>query len=180
MAWVVWFTGLPGCGKTTIVQRVKAMLSENGISVKVLQLDEIRKVITPSPAYTEAERDVVYASLAYMAKLLAESGINVIIDATANRRRYRDLARSLVSDFAEVYIWAPLDVCIARESRRRAEFAPKDIYKKATEKGATVPGVNITYEEPLTPEISVDSVKMNSDQSAQYIADKIIKLFEHK
>ncbi len=180
MAWVLWFTGLPGCGKTTIVQRVKALLSENRISVKVLQLDEIRKVITPSPTYTEAERDVVYASLAYMAKLLAESGINVIIDATANRRSYRDLARSLVSDFAEIYIRAPLDVCIARESRRRAEFAPKDIYRKSTEKGATVPGVNIAYEEPLMPEISVDSAEMGSDQSAQYIADKIIKLFEQK
>lgn len=180
MAWVLWFTGLPGSGKTTIVQRVKAMLSQNGISVKVLQLDEIRKVITPSPTYTEAERDVVYASLAYMAKLLEESGINVIIDATANKRRYRDLARSLVSDFAEVYIRAPLDLCIARESRRRAEFAPKDIYRKSTEKGATVPGVNIAYEEPLTPEISVDSAEMSSDQSAQYIVDKIIKLFKQK
>ncbi|MFB3763822.1 MAG: adenylyl-sulfate kinase [Methanotrichaceae archaeon] len=177
MAWVVWFTGLPGCGKTTIAQRVKAILSGDGIFVKVLQLDEIRKVITPDPTYTDEERDVVYASIAYMAKLLAESGINVIIDATANRRRYRDLARGLVPDFAEVYIRAPLDVCIARESRRRAEFAPKDIYKKAATKGATVPGVNIAYEEPLAPEISVDSAVMSSDQSAQYIADKIIKLF---
>ncbi len=180
MAWVVWFTGLPGCGKTTIAQRVKATLSTKGISVKVLQLDEIRKVITPNPSYTEAERDVVYASLAYMAKLLAESGINVIIDATANRRRYRDLARSLVSDYAEVYINAPLDVCIARESRRRAEFAPRDIYKKSKDMGATVPGINIAYEEPLAPEISVDSAEMTSDQSAQHIADGIMKRFGQK
>ena len=180
MAWVAWFTGLPGCGKTTIVQRVKALLSGNGIPVKVLQLDEIRKVITPNPTYTEAERDVVYASLAYMAKLLSESGINVIIDATANRRRYRDLARSLVSDFAEVYIDAPLDVCIARESRRKAEFAPKDIYKKSAEKEATVPGVNVVYEKPLTPEISVDSTDMSPDQNARYIAERIIKLFGQK
>ena len=180
MAWVAWFTGLPGCGKTTIVQHVKALLSGNGISVKVLQLDEIRKVITPNPTYTEAERDVVYASLAYVAKLLSESGINVIIDATANRRRYRDLARSLVSDFAEVYIRAPLEVCIARESKRKAAFAPTDIYRKSAEQGATVPGVNIAYEEPLKPEISVDSAEMSSAQSAQYIADKIIKLFMQK
>lgn len=180
MAWVAWFTGLPGCGKTTIAQRVKAMLSGKGISVKVLQLDEIRKAITPNPTYTEAERDVVYASLAYMAKLLSESGINVIIDATANRRRYRDLARSLVPNLAEVYIEAPLDVCIARESRRRAEFAPKDIYKKSRDTGATVPGVNIAYEEPLAPEISVDSAEMSSDQSARYITERILELFGQK
>jgi len=73
MAWVMWFTGLPGCGKTTIAQRVKAMLSEMGTEVKILQLDEIRKEITPVPRYTEEEREIVYSSLAYMAKLLAEA-----------------------------------------------------------------------------------------------------------
>ncbi len=180
MAWVVWFTGLPGCGKTTIAQRTKAMLSEKGVSAKILQLDEIRKVITPHPKYTEDERDIVYASLAYMAKLLAESGINVIIDATANRRRYRDLARSLVPDFAEVYIKAPINVCIDRESKRKAEFAPKDIYRKASEEMAAVPGVNVSYEEPLTPDIVVDSAKMDPEESARHIAAKIIELFGGK
>lgn len=180
MAWVVWFTGLPGCGKTTIAQHVKAILSGKGVSMKVLQLDEIRKVITPNPSYTEEEREIVYASLAYMAKLLSDSGINVVIDATANRRRYRDRARGLVPNFAEVYIRAPLDVCIARESLRRAEFAPKDIYKKSKNTGASVPGVNIAYEEPLAAEISVDSAVMSSDESARHIAEKIIELFGQK
>lgn len=177
MAWVIWFTGLPGCGKTTIAQQVKALLSEMGIHVKILQLDEIRRVITPHPKYTEEERDMVYASLAYMAKLLAEQGTNVIVDATANRRRYRDLARSLMTNFAEAYIKAPLDVCVARESKRRAEFSPKDIYKKAAQEKAAVPGVNVSYEEPLAPEITVDSASMTPDQSARHIAAKIIELF---
>ena len=74
MSWVVWFTGLPGCGKTTIAQGVKARLRDRGIDVKVLELDEIRRVITPEPTYTDEEREVVYASLAYMAKLLSEAG----------------------------------------------------------------------------------------------------------
>jgi adenylylsulfate kinase len=177
MAWVVWFTGLPGCGKTTIAQAVKALLSEKNISAKVLQLDEIRAIITPHPKYTDDERDMVYASLAYMAKLLAEQGTNVIIDATANRRRYRDLARSLVADFAEVYIRANLDVCIARESRRRAQFSPKDIYKKAALERAAVPGVNVPYEEPIAPEMVVDSEKMKTEESAKYIVGRINELF---
>ncbi len=177
MAWVVWFTGLPGCGKTTIAKAVKALLSENGIEVKILQLDEIRRVVTPNPKYTDEEREIVYASLAYMAKLLAEAGKNVIVDATANRRRYRDLARRLVLDFAEVYIRADIDTCMAREAQRKAEFAPKDIYKKAVQERAAVPGVNVDYEEPLDPEIDVDSSKMDPEHSAEFIAKRILDLF---
>jgi adenylylsulfate kinase len=174
MAWVMWFTGLPGCGKTTIADRVKAKLSERGTYVKVLQLDEIRRAITPEPRYTEEERDIVYASLAYMAKLLADEGINVMIDATANRRRYRDFARHLIPNFAEVFIRAPLDVCMEREAKRMALFSPKGIYNKAAEKEATVPGVNVAYEEPLAAEIVVDTLKMNADESAMFIADRIL------
>jgi adenylylsulfate kinase len=178
MAWVVWITGLPGCGKTTIAKHVKSMLSEIGINVKILQLDEIRRAITPHPTYKEEERDIVYASLAYMAKLLAESGINVIVDATANRRRYRDLARDLVPKFAEVYIRAPLDVCVARESKRIAAFSPKGIYQKASKEDATVPGINVSYEEPLHPEIEVDSSDMDAKKCAEIIVDGIKDRFE--
>jgi adenylylsulfate kinase len=112
-----------------------------------------------------------------MAKLLYESGINVIVDATANKRRYRDLARSLVPNFAEVYIRAPIDVCMDRERERKAEFAPIDIYKKAAQERATVPGVNVSYEEPLAPEIDADTTTMSPEQSARFIAEKIIKSF---
>lgn len=177
MAWVVWFTGRPGCGKTTVAQGAKSVLSEKGIHAKILQLDEIRRAITPQPRYTEEEREVVYASLAYMAKLLYDEGINVIVDATANRRRYRDLARTLVPRFAEAYVDAPLDVCISRESIRRAQFAPKDIYKKSKVVGAAVPGVNVPYEEPVSPEIYVDSAKMKPEESARFVADRIEEIF---
>lgn len=177
MTWVAWFTGLPGCGKTTIVKAVKAVLSEKSIEVKVLQLDEIRRVITPNPKYTDEERVIVYASLAYMAKLLADEGINVIIDATANRRKYRDLARRLVPKFAEVYIKADIGACMAREAQRKAEFAPKDIYKKAALEKAPVPGINVDYEEPMNPEISVDSSRIDPEKNAEIIADRIIELF---
>jgi len=174
MAWVMWFTGLPGCGKTTIADRVKAKLSEKGIYAKILQLDEIRRAITPEPKYTEEERDIVYASLAYMAKLLAEEGINVMIDATANRRRYRDFARHLIPNFGEVCIRAPLEVCMEREAKRKAKFSPKGIYKKTAVKEATVPGVNVAYEEPLAAEIIVDTLEMNAEESARFIADRIL------
>ena len=72
MTFAVLFTGLPGSVKTAIASRTAALLKKEGIDVKILQLDEIRRVLTPNPKYTDEERDIVYASLAYMAKLLTE------------------------------------------------------------------------------------------------------------
>lgn len=177
MAFAVWFTGLPGSGKTAVASRAKALLSKKGIDVKILQLDEIRRVITPVPKYTDEERDIVYASLAYMAKLLTECGMNVFIDATANRRKYRDTARNMIPQFAEVFVRCSLSLCMEREARRKAVFSPKGIYEKSAQKGATVPGINVPYEEPLKPEIIIDSDKMKPDESARKAADAIIALF---
>lgn len=177
MAFAVWFTGLPGSGKTAIASRAKALISKKGIDVKILQLDEIRRVLTPDPKYTDEERDIVYLSLGYMAKLLVESGVNVFIDATANRRKYRDAARKMIPRFAEVFVRCPLSVCMEREARRKAVFSPKGIYEKSARKGANVPGVNVPYEEPLKPEIVVDTDKMKPDESGRKVADAIIALF---
>ena len=170
---------MPGCGKTTVAKEVKAGLEERGIGVKILELDEIRRVITPEPTYTDQEREVVYASLAYMAKLLSEAGTNVIVDATANRRRYRDLARKLVPQFAEVYVKASLAACIERERGRKAVYSPKGIYAKAGEKDATVPGVDVAYEEPIDPGLVVDAEGLGPDQNADVVVDWIIETFEN-
>ncbi len=110
MAWAVWFTGLPGSGKTTVARATEKALAERGIRARVLELDEIRRVLTPEPKYTEEERAIVYAGLAYMAKLLTDEGVNVIIDATGNLRRYRDKAYVLIGNFGEVYISCPLEI----------------------------------------------------------------------
>jgi adenylylsulfate kinase len=174
MAFAVWFTGLPGSGKTSIARQTCKLLSE--YKIKILQLDEIRRVITPQPAYSEEERNIVYASLAYMAYLLVECGVNVFIDATANKQRYRDLARKLILSFAEAYIECPLEVCMEREAGRKAEYAPPDIYKKARS-GAAVPGVNAPYEAPPSPEIHVNSYEHGIDECAGIVASKIRELF---
>jgi adenylylsulfate kinase len=174
MAFAVWFTGLPGSGKTAIASRTADILKKKGIEVKILQLDEIRRVLTPQPKYTDEERDIVYASLAYMAKLLTECGTNVFIDATANRQKYRDAARNIIPRFAEVFVRCPLSVCMEREARRKAAFSPKGIYKKSAQTGANVPGVNIPYEEPMNPLVIIDSDKMKPDESARKAADAIV------
>ncbi|MDY6966067.1 MAG: adenylyl-sulfate kinase [Halobacteriota archaeon] len=175
MAWVIWITGLPGCGKTTVSEKVRDLLKKKDIDVKMLQLDKIRKVITPNPTYSEEERDIVYSSLAYMAMLLYESGINVIIDATANRRRYRELARELIPNFSEVYLKCPLDLCIDREEKRDAEHSPKDIYKRSRDENASVPGVNVEYEETESPELAIESDHLSIEKSAEKIVETILQ-----
>lgn len=178
MTWAVWITGLPGSGKTAVAQRTTSMLEARGIStVKVLELDEIRKFVTPEPTYSEEEREIVYAALVYMAKLLVDSGTSVIIDATANRRRYRDRAREAIPRFAEVHLTCSLETCIERERERKAEHAPSGIYQKAEEEEATVPGVNVPYEAPLQPEVVVDSERMSIDESAEKVVAFILERF---
>jgi len=172
MTWAIWITGLPGSGKSVIAEKVRKILQER---VKVLELDEIRKFITPKPSYSDDERDIVYASLVYMAKLLVASGNSVIIDATANRRRYRDRARAAIPNFAEVYVKCSLDTCMERERDRKAKYAPTSIYMKSENEGATVPGVNVPYEEPQNPEVVVDSEQMGVKECADKVVEFIIK-----
>jgi adenylylsulfate kinase len=177
MAWAVWFTGLPGSGKTTVARATERALAARGVRARVLELDEIRRVLTPEPKYTEEERAVVYAALAYMAKLLTDEGVNVIIDATGNLRKYRDKAYVLIGNFGEIYIRCPMEVCMAREAGRTAQFTPKGIYRKGkTGRSATVPGLNVPYEPPLKPIVTIDC-ETPPEEAGKRAAEAILEKF---
>jgi adenylylsulfate kinase len=180
--WCIWITGLPGSGKSTIAHCLSEILEENGIHAQILSSDMLREVLTPRPTYTNEERDMVYGTIVFIAKLLTENGVNVIIDATANRRRYRDKAREEIPYFMETYLRCPLEVCMERESKRKdAYHAPAAIYKKAfTGESKTVPGIGAPYEEPLKPEVVVDSDRMSPSECANKIFEKIAELFYNK
>jgi adenylylsulfate kinase len=152
-------------------------LKKRGVNAQIVSSDMLRKVVTPNPKYTEEERDMVYGAIVFVAELLASSGVNIIIDATGNLRKYRDQARKQIPRFVEAYVRCPLEICIERESRRGGTFhAPKDIYKKAfTGMSATVPGMGAPYDEPLNPEVVVDSDKLNPSQCAQKILDALME-----
>ena len=137
--------------------------------VRVLELDEIRRVVTPLPSYTAEEREVVYRALAYMAWLLYNEGISVIIDATAHKRRFRDVARALIPAFAEIYLSAPLPACLARAGYRQGGYAPADVYGHAGRKGSTVPGVDEMYEAPLHPELALDTEELDVTEAAERV-----------
>lgn len=178
--WCVWITGLPGSGKSVIAQALLRQLEQQGISAQLVSIDMLRKVVTPKPTYSEKERDMVYASIVFVSKLLTQNGVNIIIDATANRQRYRDNARKQIPRFIEAYVRCPLELCIEREAKRGKTFmAPRDIYKKAfTGKSKTVPGIGVPYEQPQNPEVTVDSDKQSPEECAEKIYKAITRTFQ--
>ena len=169
MSWAIWITGPPGSGKSVIARRVEAELGALGQPVTRLELDEIRKSITPIPRYTDSERGIVYRALGYMAALLVETGTPVLIDATAHRRIWRDRVREAVPHFAEVQLVCPLTICQEREGDRTPGPAPRNIYHQAGRPSATVPGVDVPYEAALAPELLIDTSVLTVGESVDQV-----------
>jgi adenylylsulfate kinase len=172
MSWALWVTGVPGSGKSTLARAAAQQLRASDTAVHVLELDEVRKFLTPAPTYSDAERDVVYRGLVYLARTLAEAGRPVIIDATAHRRAWRDLARASIPRFAEVQLVCPTEHARQRERARTPGHAPQGIYDRAGRPGATVPGVDVAYEPALAPELIVDTTAVDVPAAVE----KIVRL----
>jgi adenylylsulfate kinase len=172
---VIWITGLPGSGKSTLADAVK----ERYPDIVIQRMDDLRRMVTPQPTYSENEREMVYRSLIYLAKILSDLNHNVIIDATGNMRRWRDLARETIPLFVEVYIKCSLETCRQREEQRtETHGAPRGIYQKGMA-GWPVPGVNAPYEEPLNPEVIIDAEKVTAADAAELIV-RFIERFRKK
>lgn len=168
----LWITGLPGSGKSTLADEIIG----SHPSFVLLRMDEFRKIVTPEPAYTDAERDIVYRALVYMAVRMTELGHNVVIDATANLGKWRSLARNLIPRYAEIYLNCPVDICALRESKRKdTRQAPFDIYRKGSE-GWPVPGINAPYEEPVNPELSIETERKSLEEAVRMVGDLIKRL----
>jgi len=180
--WVIWLTGMPGSGKSTLARLVARRLHRRHVAAQVLSVEMVREVLTPRPKYTEEERHVVYSTLVFVSTMLARNDVNVIIDATANRRRYRDEARRRITRFAEIYLKCPLEVCMQREKGRKRRFgAPPRIYAKArTGASKTVPGVGVPYEIPVSAELTVDTSLLRPNQSAEQISQFVLSRFCHR
>jgi protein-L-isoaspartate(D-aspartate) O-methyltransferase len=177
MSWAVWITGLPGSGKSVIARAVAERLHADGDNVVVLELDALRRVLTPAPTYSDAEREAVYRALVYIGACLVDAGIPVIFDATAHRRAWRDLARAVLPRFVEVQLVCPLEVCRWREAARPRGTAPAGIYAQATRAGARVPGVNVEYELARAPELRLDTTTHTVDAAAAAVVGEIRRRF---
>lgn len=158
----IYLTGLPSSGKTTLAHALREMLSQRGISVQVLDSDEMRRILTPNPTYSSPEREWFYEVLAFIASLLVNNGVNVIIAATAPLQAHRQAARSRIHRFAEVYLHCPPEVCRARD--------PKGLWKRADAgEIRTLPGAGVPYEPPESPEMRVDTEHLSAQKAASLV-----------
>lgn len=168
----LWITGLPGSGKSTVAEEVKRLHPE----FVVLRMDDLRRVVTPEPTYADSERDMVYRCLVYTAQKLVENGHSVLIDATGNLRKWRDLAREQIPNYGEVYLRCAIETCREREQQRvDAHGAPRDIYRKG-EAGWPVPGATAPYEEPLTHELVIETDRQTVRDGVSLIEGLIQRL----
>lgn len=173
MTFVMWITGLPGSGKTTIAKEVVKLLNRQKKKVVHLRLDDIRKKLTPKPTYSKAERDKVYKFLAQSAALLYSNKVNALVDATDNLNIGRDMVRKLVHDFYVVQLECPIDMCVSREENRKDNAGLKDLYKKARSGKIKLPGLNDKYIEEKKPFIRIDTKSCTPIESAKLIVKSL-------
>jgi adenylylsulfate kinase len=161
-SFAIWLTGLPASGKSSIVAALIPQLEGLGRPVEVLESDAVRRVLTPSPTYSPMERNLFYRALAFMGARLVAHGVTVIFDATANRRAYRDFARSFIPQFIEVAVECPLELCMQRDYKGTYQGGRRG-------ESSTVPGLQEPYEAPLNPEVRIDTTKVQGKEAAGVI-----------
>lgn len=158
----LWFTGLSGAGKSTLAQLVAEELRKMGKKVEILDGDEVRQNLSKGLGFSKEDRDTNVKRIGYVAKLLARNGIIAITAAISPYRETRDYVRQQNGDFVEVFVKCPLEVCIERDV--------KGLYKKALAgEIKQFTGISDTYEEPLNPEIVVNTAEETKEESVQKI-----------
>jgi adenylylsulfate kinase len=142
---VVWFTGAPSSGKSTLARALAERLKSLHARVVVLDGDDVRAALRPPLGYDAASREAFYETLSGLAALLARQQMIVLVAATAHRAVYRERARQLAPRFIEVWI-------DASESERRQRDS-KGLYRsQAAGSLHDLPGSDLVYEAPQSPD----------------------------
>jgi ATP sulfurylase/adenylyl-sulfate kinase len=159
---VVWLTGLSGAGKSTIAALLQAQLAARGRSAEVLDGDEVRTHLSKGLGFSREDRDTNIRRIGYVARLLAKNGAVAITAAISPYREARDEVRAQTPNFVEVYVRCSLDELVRRDV--------KGLYRKALAgEIANFTGVSDPYEEPLRPEVVVDTGQQTSAESVDAI-----------
>ncbi len=178
----LWFTGLPGSGKSSVSRAVCDALEEAGYGVAYLSMDARRRVYTPVPEYTPEERDRAYDLFVYEAARLVARGIGVVMDATGHRLVWRKLARSRITRFAEIHLDCDLDTAMTREAARPQGKVMAGLYAKALTRrrtGQEIPGlgevigVDTAFETDPAAELRIDarlSLEAILDEALSFLA----------
>jgi adenylylsulfate kinase len=168
---VIWLTGLPCSGKTTIAVELENHLQNIGIHATRLDGDVVRTTISKDLGFSKEDRDRNIERIAYVAELLARNGVHVIVSFVSPYRRMRDFARSICPYFHEVYVKCDINECVKRDV--------KGMYKLALEgKIKDFTGIDDPYEEPMNPDLVLETDKHTIDiclkKSINYLEKKIV------
>ncbi|MGZ3159140.1 MAG: adenylyl-sulfate kinase [Burkholderiaceae bacterium] len=166
---VVWITGLPGSGKTTIAHTVEQNLYQFGMQTLVLDGDNIRHGLCADLGFSVSDRNENVRRTSEVAKLFLEQGIVVLVALVSPIRSAREKVRELIpaDDFFEIYCKCPLSVCKERD--------PKGLYAKV-ESGTIheFTGISSPYEEPLNPALTLDTADESVEESANKLSEFLL------
>ena len=166
---VIWLTGVPASGKSTIASAVEKQLSSQCLPVENLDADEVRANLSPNLGYTAEARDENTRRLAWMSQMLSKHGINVIVAAVSPLRSHRDRARQWCPKFVEVFVDCPLEVCQERD--------PKGLYARAARGEVNdIAGMHMPYEAPNAPEVHCLTHLESVQNCAQAVLGELKKL----
>jgi len=166
---VVWLTGLPGSGKTTIALKLEPELRKLDMPVEILDGDEIRKNLSRGLGFSREDRETHLKRVTYVAKLLSRNGVAVIAAFISPYRSIREYARKETTNFVEVYVKCSVKTCAKRD--------PKGLYKKASSGQITdLTGPQDLYEEPTNPDLVVDTETLTVEECATAIENKLADL----
>jgi adenylylsulfate kinase len=165
---VVWLTGLPGSGKTTIARALEQRWRAEGIPVEVLDGDEIRAALSPELGFSPSDRELHNRRVIYLAKLLSRNGVVAIVSLISPYRAVRNAARAELGRFVEVWVNCSLEECIRRD--------PKGHYRRAMEgQNAQMTGIQAPYEPPEHPEVMLDTERWPLDRCVEEIRRVVIQ-----
>lgn len=158
----LWLTGLPASGKSAIATSVEEFLLERGLDVERLDEGEIRKTWLPTLRFEQNDEEGLVRLVGHVCHLLTRNGVIAIAASVSPSQEIRNELRSQIGKFAEVFVKCPAEKCEERDSSGN--------YEKARKGDLTgFPGVNAAYEEPVNPEILVDTDKEDLEQSTKSV-----------
>ena len=165
----LWFTGLPSSGKSAIADRLFDILKDRGYRAERLDGDVVRQDLTRDLGFSRADREENIRRVTFVAKLLTRNEIFVLCSFVSPYREMRDRARRAVGSFLEVYVKCPLEVCIERDVKGMYRKARAGEIKEFT-------GVSDPYEEPLRPDLVLETDKEPLDRSVDRVLARMKEL----